>query len=65
MRFEDLRLDVTQNCIEMTLELINFFKSGKKIVYFPQRKEGRYYSYMPAELKKICFDFFNKHIDKL
>lgn len=58
-KIHQLRLQNTICCIEMTLKLINLIKKNKKIPSIKQKKIGRYYSFMPSEIKKIIEKKFN------
>ena len=53
MKIHKLRLQNTLCCIQMILKLINLIKNNQKIPSIKQKKVGRYYSFMPSEIKKI------------
>jgi methionyl-tRNA formyltransferase len=44
----------TRACLDLTLEALAAFEQGGQFASRPQRKLGRYYSFMPACLKDIC-----------
>ena len=62
MKIFQLRLQNTICCIKMASKLINLIKRGSRISSFKQKKNGRYYSFMPRDLKKIVEDKFSKRI---
>ncbi len=59
MKIHELRFLNTHYCINMTLKLIELINGRKKIKSYKQKKIGRYYSFMPTELKKIIEKKFN------
>ena len=38
---------------------------NERIEYYPHSKFGRYYSFMPLEIKKIMIDKFDNYCEKL
>ena len=63
MRIYQLRLQNTLCCIKMVLRLIKKINKNDKIPFIKQKKRGRYYSFMPQEIKKIVEYKFNKKYD--
>ena len=59
MRIYQLRLQNTLCCIKMVLRLIKKINKNDKIL-LSTKKRGRYYSFMPQEIKKIVEYKFNK-----
>ena len=60
-----LRAENTKVCVEIVLEALQYYYNFGKFSSKSQTKKGRYYSFMPAELKDICVRNFNKYIDSL
>jgi len=55
-----LRHHNTEACIQLVLAAINIYKKHGFLLSRPQRKIGRYYSFMPCALKSICEAKFKK-----
>ena len=53
-RIYQLREINTVNCVNMSYKLLKKIEKSKKIKSFNQNKIGRYYSFMPKDLKYIC-----------
>jgi methionyl-tRNA formyltransferase len=49
-----LRHGNTDVCIQLTLAALSMYERIGCFVSRPQRKKGRYYSFMPAPLKEVC-----------
>ena len=47
----------------MVLRLIVLINKNSKVYSIKQKKRGRYYSFMPQEIKKIVEQKFNKKYD--
>jgi len=62
MKIHQLRIENTYCCIKMVLKLIKLLENKKKIMYYKQKKIGRYYSFMPSAIKKIVEKKFIKKI---
>jgi methionyl-tRNA formyltransferase len=63
MPLHELRARNTGTCIELTLAGLDMFRRFGRFLSRPQRQTGRYYSFMPAELKEVCvrhFDAFTR-----
>jgi len=60
-----LRTSNTEACLQLTLSALTTYQRSGYFVSSKQRSVGRYYSFMPAELKEICFKKFQKHVQKL
>jgi len=65
MKIHEIRRYNTEICVELTLNALNTFHRLGRFISTPQRKRGRYYSFIPAVLKEICCDYFNKYTEKL
>lgn len=65
MKIHQLRLTNSEVCLNLALDLLSEYQMGRSIVTTPQQKKGRYYSFMPTELKEICRKYFNRHIGTL
>ena len=64
-RLQDLRVNVTECCIDMTVDLLKNFESLGHVICEPQITPGRYYSAMPSVLKGICIKRYERHVKKL
>lgn len=60
MKIYQLRLQNTSNCVNITMKLLNLIHKNKKVSFIKQKKIGRYYSFMPKEIKKIVEYKFNQ-----
>jgi len=60
-----LRAENTKLCVQLTLSALLAFKQLGSFISKPQQRKGRYYSFMPANLKEICIKNFEQHIHKL
>jgi methionyl-tRNA formyltransferase len=65
MALHELRRVNTEVCTDMTTVALAGFQELGKFVGRPQRNSGRYYSFMPTQLKEICFRQFSKYSSKL
>ena len=59
-----LRCQNTELLSKMVLNYLNKLVKNKKI-YCQKNKKGKYYSFMPSELKKIVEKKFNNHTQKI
>ena len=50
----------TDLCVQLSLNLLDFLISEKKLKCNPQNKIGRYYTHMPSVLKSQCIENFKK-----
>ncbi len=64
-KFEEIRSINTINCNKLVIQYLNYFKRGKKILALKQKKKGRYYSAIPANLIDTCIVNFNNYINKI
>jgi len=60
-----LRSDNTKVCIDLTLSALKKYNKKNKFKSYPQKKIGRYYSFMPSVIKEICVNNFNKYVQSL
>jgi len=65
MALHEIRRYNTEVCVELALAALDMFARSGHFVSRPQRKLGRYYSFMPADLKEVCRTTFQKHADGL
>lgn len=66
MKLFQLRKYNTEVCIELAYSaLVDREKQNGHFLFKPQRKKGRYYSFMPSDLKEICVRSFEKFTDEL
>lgn len=61
MALHQLRAANTQACIDLTLGALDMLQRSDRFPGRPQRRLGRYYSFMPADLKDICVRRFSNH----
>lgn len=55
----------TEICVRLCLNALDMYSRFGNFITRPQRKIGRYYSFMPAVMKTICKNKFDKYINKL
>ena len=60
-----LRKLTTESCVEMTISAMDMYKRFKNFIARPQNRLGRYYSFMPAELKTICVKKFENYLNRI
>jgi methionyl-tRNA formyltransferase len=65
MKIHQLRYYTTLMATEMTLDVLRQYKETGKLDGVPQKKSGRYYSFMPLVLKKIVQTQFDNYTKKL
>jgi methionyl-tRNA formyltransferase len=65
MALADLRRANTEVAVGLTLDAVAALERDGRLFARPQRRIGRYYSFMPAELKEGCRRAFERHCEKL
>ena len=65
MPIEALRSANTENCVAMTIALIDSIQRSGDVARRKQLQVGRYYSAMPSVLKEICVKKFSRFIKTL
>lgn len=65
MALHELRRVNTEICVRLTLSALDDFAQRGRFVGRPQRRVGRYYSFMPAVLKTLCVERFARHAERL
>lgn len=65
MKLHELRRYNTEVCIKMTVSALDMFSRFGEFLARPQSRPGRYYSFMPAPLKQICLEKFEKYTEAL
>jgi methionyl-tRNA formyltransferase len=65
MRIAELRQSNTETALQLSLAALDEFDKSGRIAARPQRRKGRYYSFMPAVLKDTCVAKFNRHCETL
>lgn len=60
-----LRAINTETCLDLTISAINMLKDSNTIASSPQESIGRYYSFMPSDLKEVCNNKFTKFKSQL
>lgn len=65
MTLPQLRRANTETALELALTALNRLGRDDFLETRPQRSKGRYYSFMPTQLKDICVRKFNRHCENL
>lgn len=65
MKLHELRRYNTELCVRLVTSALNAYLKTGRFVSQPQRKKGRYYSFMPAALKEICLTNFRKYMERI
>ena len=65
MPLADLRRENTETCNALALAALETLNRGERLPGRQQRRRGRYYSFMPAVLKDICFRQFDAYVARL
>jgi methionyl-tRNA formyltransferase len=65
MGLHELRASNTITCVDLALGALDIFRRKRDFISHPQRKKGRYYSFMPACLKEVCVQKFNRYTEAL
>lgn len=65
MQLFELSIPNVNACVDMAINVVRELEMGRGIPRLPQRKKGRYYSFMPAVLKSLCVEKFNRYTQKL
>lgn len=60
MKLSELRRINTEACVALTSDALGDFGQGA-LKSTPQTRKGRYYSFMPSELKDLCVAKFEKY----
>ena len=60
-----LRVENTMLCVQLTLSALSTFNQLGSFISKPQQTKGRYYSFMPTDLKEVCVKNFEQYIQKL
>lgn len=60
----ELRAANTKACLDLVLSTLKTYEALGKFISFKQNKIGRYYSFMPTDLKEICVKKFNEFVLK-
>lgn len=58
----ELRAMNTKLCVELSVSALADFKRFGHFISHPQRKIGRYYSFMPTVLKDVCCQNFERYV---
>ena len=65
MPLSHLRRSATELTIDIAINALNDFKINRCFTSTSQSQKGRYYSYMPAQLKDICTRKFERYTSAL
>ena len=65
MLIHELRRYNSEICIELVLSTLDTYARYTHFISRPQRKRGRYYSFMPAVLKEICAVRFKEYTENV
>jgi methionyl-tRNA formyltransferase len=58
------RAENTKLCVQLTSSALLAFNQIGSFISKPQQRKGRYYSFMPADLKEICVKNFKQYMQK-
>jgi methionyl-tRNA formyltransferase len=61
MQLSELRLANTEACVRLAVAALSSVREQGYVPSRKQRRAGRYYSFMPSQLKEICRKRFEKH----
>jgi len=64
-RIIKLRSENTKICVKLTLSALSSFNQLGSFTSKPQKRKGLYFSFMPSDLKEVCINNFEQHIQKL
>ena len=64
-RIIKLRSENTKICVKLTLSALSSFNQLGSFISKPQKRKGLYFSFMPSDLKEVCINNFEQHIQKL
>ena len=65
MKLLQLRAANTEVCIRLSMAVLEEFAEVERITSRDQRDKGRYYSFMPTNLKELCLSNFHRYTEKL
>jgi methionyl-tRNA formyltransferase len=60
-----LRSENAKLCVSLAVQALSEFSIGNSFSSCPQKRKGRYYSFMPAELKEICLKKYDAFRNKI
>ncbi len=60
-----LRRINTELCVQLSLTALDMVMRFGNVLSRPQRRKGRYYSFMPGVLKEICDTKFRRHLGSI
>ena len=62
MQVVKFRSEQIKTCLDLVISSISSYEKNGKFLSNPQKKKGRYYSFMPSTLKEIAINNFNRFI---
>jgi methionyl-tRNA formyltransferase len=65
MQLHELRAANTEICVRLTLDALSTVQTRGDVASRPQRRVGRYYSFMPAVLKDLCVKRFAAYTSRV
>ncbi len=65
MGLHELRGCTARVCVRLTLAALDMYARNGDFLSRPQRRRGRYYSFMPAPLKDVCRARFESYTSEL
>jgi len=65
MKLHELRSKNIQAAVDITLSTLDMYQRHNQFIYRPQKRKGRYYSFMPTPLKEICLKKFERFTKEL
>ena len=58
----ELRSENTRLCVQLAISGLAAFNQLNTFISTPQQKKGRYYSFMPKEIKEICVRNYDNYV---
>ncbi|MFV0347608.1 MAG: formyltransferase family protein [Halodesulfovibrio sp.] len=65
LKLHELRSVNTKSCIDISVSALDMFVRRGRFIHCKQRGCGRYYSFMPMEMKELCVSKFNKYVKEM
>jgi hypothetical protein len=63
MKIYQIRYYTTLIAAELVIKAVGQYLRSGELPSYPQPQEGRYYSFMPIELKRVVAEKFNKYCE--
>lgn len=65
MKLHQLRAENTNCCIDLALDAIHNYEKNKNFEFLTTGQKGRYYSFMPSDLKELCVKKFQNFTENI